>query len=118
VVLSVSLGEVRFLLAGDIESRGEEALHAPPALVLKVPHHGSRTSSTPGFVARVAPRVAILSVGYRSPFGHPHPEVVARYLRAGVRVYRTDRDGTVRVSTDGRSLWVRTAAGGSDERLR
>jgi competence protein ComEC len=118
VVLSVSLGVVRFLLAGDIESHGEEALQAPPALVLKVPHHGSRTSSTPAFVARVAPRVAVLSVGYRSPFGHPHPEVLARYVRAGVRVYRTDRDGTVRVSTDGRSLWVRTAAGGSDERLR
>ena len=117
VVLSVSLDRVRLLLAGDIEAGTEAALGAVPATVLKVPHHGSRTSSTPTFLAGVAPRVAVLSVGYRSPFGHPHREVVARYLRAGARLFRTDLDGTVSVSTDGRSVWVQTAAEGVERRL-
>jgi competence protein ComEC len=117
VVLSVRFGEIRFLLTGDIEASAEASLGAVPAAVLKVPHHGSRTSSTLPFVESVEPRLAIVSVGYRSPLGHPNREVLERYARAGARVFRTDRDGTVTVSTDGRSLWVRTAAGGVSERL-
>jgi competence protein ComEC len=58
-----------------------------------VPHHGSRTSTTPALLARVAPRVALVGVGRRNRFGHPAPEVVARLAGAGVRVFRTDRDG-------------------------
>jgi competence protein ComEC len=117
VVLAMRFGAIRFLLPGDVEARAEASLGPVPSAVLKVPHHGSRTSSTPSFVAGVGPRLAIVSVGYRSPLGHPNPEVLARYVRAGARVFRTDRDGSVTVSTDGRSLWVRTAAGGVSERL-
>jgi competence protein ComEC len=118
VVLSVRFGDVRFLLPGDIEAGAEASLGAVPAAVLKVPHHGSRTSSTPAFVEGVKPRVAIVSVGYRSPLGHPSQLVLGRYMQAGARLFRTDRDGTVTVSTDGRSLWVGTAAGGDPARLR
>jgi competence protein ComEC len=73
-----------------------------------VPHHGSRTSSTRTFLEAVRPGLALVSAGQRNHFGHPHPEVVARYTAAGARMLRTDRDGTITVSTDGRQVWVST----------
>jgi competence protein ComEC len=112
VVLEVTFGGVRLLLTGDVEAAGEAALMSGPVSVLKVPHHGSRTSSAPAFVAETRPRLALISAGHRSPFGHPHPEVVERYRQAGIRVLRTDQDGAVTVSTDGRWLRVRTERGG------
>jgi competence protein ComEC len=106
LVLALRAGGVRVLLTGDVESGGEAMLRPGRAGVLKVPHHGSRSSSTAAFLDEVAPRVAVVSVGRRSRFGHPHPEVVERYRRRGTRLFRTDRDGTVTVSTDGVALEV------------
>ncbi len=88
----------RALVTGDIEAPQEAALvqRLGPALrseVLVVPHHGSRTSSTPAFLAAVQPRVAVVQAAYRSRFGHPAPDVVARYEAAGVPVVRSDRCG-------------------------
>ncbi|MEO8303381.1 MAG: DNA internalization-related competence protein ComEC/Rec2 [Betaproteobacteria bacterium] len=88
------------LLTGDLEARGELELVAnDPALlksdVLVVPHHGSRTSSTAAFIAAVAPRIAVYTSGYRNRFGHPRPDVVARYEAAGIRGYRSDYDGAL-----------------------
>ena len=90
------------LLAGDIERAAEAALaaDAPQALrveVLLAPHHGSRTSSSPGFIAATAPRWVVFSVGYRNRFRHPSGAVLARYRAAGARLARTDRDGAVGV---------------------
>jgi competence protein ComEC len=116
LVLGVRFGGVTLLLAGDVEAQGERAL-AGPADVLKVAHHGSRTSSAEDFLARVAPRVAVVSAGRANRFGHPHPEVVARYERRGVPLFRTDRDGAVTLSTDGRRLWVTTFVEGRERRL-
>jgi competence protein ComEC len=118
VVLDVSFGEVHLLLAGDVVGDAADALRLSPALVLKVPHHGSRAGSSPVFVAHVAPRLAVVSVGARNPFGHPHPEVVERYGRAGALLLRTDRDGTVEIATDGRRVWVRAAGEGEERRIR
>jgi len=118
VVLDVGFGEVHLLLPGDVLGEAAEALRVGPAFVVKVPHHGSRASSTPAFVSRVSPRLAIVSVGSRNPFGHPHPDVVERYRRAGCLLLRTDRDGTVEVATDGRRVWVRTAGEGEERRIR
>ena len=78
------------LLTGDLEARGEQELvrRDPAALkadVLLVPHHGSRTSSTPAFIAAVAPDIAVYTPGYRNRFGHPRPDIVARYDGAGIR---------------------------------
>jgi competence protein ComEC len=118
IVLDVVFGEVRLLLTGDVVGEAEDALRVPRALVVKVPHHGSRSSSRPPLVARASPRLALISGGARNPFGHPHPDVVERYRRAGALVLRTDRDGTVDVATDGRAVWVRTAGEGEERRIR
>lgn len=118
VVLDVGYGDVHLLLTGDVTGDAERQLHADAADVLKVPHHGSRTSSAAGFLAAVAPRLAVLSAGAHNPFGHPHPDVVERYRRAGALLLRTDRDGTVEVATDGRRIWVRTRDECDERRIR
>jgi competence protein ComEC len=117
VVLAVQMGDVRFLLTGDVEAAAEARLAPTSAAVLKVPHHGSRSSSSGPFVAATSPRLAVVSVGSRNAFGHPHAEVLERYRRAGALVLRTDRDGAVTVSSDGRKVWVETA-GLPPQRLR
>ena len=110
IVLRVEYGLASFLLASDIEAAREQALVASgapiAATVLKVGHHGSRTSSTPAFLGAVGPAVAVISVGPRNPYGHPDPGVLERLTAAGARVYRTDRDGAVIFETDGRTLAV------------
>jgi competence protein ComEC len=71
---------------------------APAALradIVLVPHHGSRTSSTPAFVSAMAPRFAVVPAGYRNRFGHPKLDVLDRYVAAGATILRTDRDGAV-----------------------
>lgn len=108
VVLWLRYGVTAMLLAGDLEHNGEAALPPARAAVLKVPHHGSRSSSSPSFVAAVAPRVAVVSAGFHNRYGHPHAEVVQRYRTSGAELLRTDVDGTVTLSSDGRRIWVRT----------
>jgi competence protein ComEC len=107
-VLRIRHGEVSILLPGDAEAAEEEQLDPGAVTVMKVPHHGSRTSSTPGFLARTRPRVAVFCVGRENRFGFPHEEVEARYRLAGAQCYRTDRHGAVRVESDGRTVRVRT----------
>jgi competence protein ComEC len=94
------------LLPGDVEARSESLLldAGPDALradVLLVPHHGSRTSSTPAFIDAVAPALAIVPAGYRNRFGHPRADVIARYVSRGIGIARTDRDGAVTVALGG-----------------
>jgi competence protein ComEC len=114
LVLRLEDGAIRFLLPGDIEKKVEAELVAQEAPLaaefLKVPHHGSRTSSTSGFLAAVAPRAAVVSVGENNPFGHPNQQIVERYAEDGVHLLRTDRDGAVTASTDGRSLAIHSYA--------
>jgi len=95
----------------------ELALRGDPLDVdfLKVPHHGSRTSTTAGFVAGVTPQVAAISLSPTNPFGHPHPEVLARLPAAGARVWRTDRDGAVTFLSNGVTWHIRSYAGRSEE---
>jgi competence protein ComEC len=114
-VLRIAYGARALLLVGDAEKEEEAALLAsvPDRLradVLKVGHHGSRTSSTPDFLAAVAAREAIVSSGSRNRFGHPAPTTLAALELAGARVWRTDRDGAVVVTTDGHSLEVHALA--------
>ncbi len=110
VVLRLSEDQSHFLLTGDIEQRAEDRLisdREPLASeFLKVPHHGSKTSSTAPFLAAVNPRIAVVSVGASNPFGHPSRVVVERYQEDGIRLLRTDRDGAVTVLANGNSLSV------------
>ena len=110
VVLRLEDGKDSFLLTGDIERPVERGIlgdgDALAADFLKVPHHGAKTSSTQPFLDAVHPSIAAISVGEANPFGHPNPEVVQRILSEGTRLFRTDRDGAVTVSTDGQSLHV------------
>ncbi len=113
LVLRISIGNQAVLLTGDIEGEAEAALLRRPeairAQVLKVPHHGSRTSSAAAFIAAVRPEVALVSAGYRNRFHHPHPEVVERYQRSGARLLRTDLDGAISVelTSGGIRTWGR-----------
>ena len=114
LVLRVRYGSRAFLLTGDIERDAEFALLSAQddlrSDVVKVAHHGSRTSSTEPFVAAVRPAVAVISVGHTSPFGHPDKNVVARWRATGAQVLQTGQRGTVTVSTDGNDLRVETYA--------
>ncbi len=111
----VLLGEFeghRILLAGDIEEQIDPALvrrGLPQVEMLKVAHHGSRTSSTPAFLAAVRPRVAVVSAGKGNPYGHPAPETIDRLDGIAHETYRTDTDGSVEVAFDGPTLRVRTS---------
>jgi competence protein ComEC len=112
VVLRLRYGRRTFLLTGDAEARAERALVAAGddlrADALKVAHHGSRTSSTDGFVSAARPALAVVSVGRDSPHGHPHAEVLRRLREAGALVLTTGESGTVTISTDGTDLRVET----------
>jgi competence protein ComEC len=114
-VLRVSFGERAALLVGDAELEEEEALLAKSraalrADFLKVGHHGSRTSSSPAFLRAVGAKDVAISCGVRNRFGHPHP-VTLRHLAELSRVFRTDRDGSIRWETDGKTARVVTAGG-------
>lgn len=105
LVLRVELGGRRLLLTGDIERQAEERLVTVYAAdlrsdLLKVPHHGSRSSSSRSFLAHVRPRLAVASMGFENRFRFPHPEVVQRYAEHGSALWRTDRDGAVRAQID------------------
>ena len=108
LVLRITYGSRYFLLTGDIERQAEADILLNNAVlaadVVKVPHHGSRTSSTQSFVAATHPQYAVISVGRHSPFGHPHADVIERWHNAGVRVLTTGENGMISVSTDGSDL--------------
>jgi competence protein ComEC len=108
IVLEVRFGAFRALLTGDAGFPAESALAAAgdgPVALLKVGHHGSRGSTAEAFLAATAPQAAVISVG-RNGYGHPAPATLERLAAARVPVWRTDRDGTIRVMTDGRTFTV------------
>jgi ComEC/Rec2-related protein len=108
IVLRLRYGANVILMTGDIEHESEETLVQMGvnlrADVLKIPHHGSKTSSTEAFLDAVKPCLAIISVGERSRFGHPHAIVVERYQKRGINLLQTGRDGMVTVQSDGVTL--------------
>jgi len=108
LVTQLTFGSVSFLFTGDVEAAGEAALilsgRLQSSTVLKAAHHGSKTSTSPEFLALTDPQLVVISVGAGNPFGHPSPEMLARL--DGRRVLRTDQSGTVEIATDGTRLWA------------
>jgi competence protein ComEC len=102
--------DVAFLLPGDVQAEVEQELVRSgaylPSTVLKVPHHGSKSSSSQAFLDAVRPQVAVISVGQDNRFKHPSDEVLERL--EGTLLYRTDRNGRVTVTSDGHRLWIDT----------
>jgi competence protein ComEC len=116
LVLRVVHGRTAFLFPGDVEAEGEAlaARHGTLAAdVVKVPHHGSRTSSSRGLAAAVIPRWAVVSAGRRNRFAFPHAEAVERWRDVGAEVLRTD-EGPARFLSDGRSVWRADPAAAHD----
>ena len=103
IVVELRWRDVSIALTGDVgrEVEGEIAAGFAPAplRVIKVPHHGSLTSSSVPFLERLRPQIAVVSVGRSNTFGHPAPAVLRRYDEIGAEVYRTDRHGAITVST-------------------
>lgn len=112
VVFRLTYGARSFLLTGDIQKETEGRLSQQPENlicdVVKVAHHGSRTSSTENFIRATNAKFAVISVGRDSPYGHPHKEVVERWKNAGAEVLTTGERGTISFSTDGEDLQIET----------
>ena len=114
VVLRLRFGDRSILLTGDIEASAEKGILAAAgtlredlkADVVKVAHHGSKSSSTEGFIAATHPILAVISVGQTSVFGHPNPAVIDRWKSFSSQVLTTGHSGTITVITDGRDLEV------------
>jgi competence protein ComEC len=115
VVLEVSYGDVAMLLTGDISGDVEREiipLLSPSRLrILKVGHHGSRTSTSQALLDAWRPDIALISCGRGNPFGHPHPDVLERLRSVGTKVLRTDLHGQITIESDGKSIRHRTFAG-------
>jgi competence protein ComEC len=115
MVLRLRFGLVEILLTGDAGPEFESAFtrdpDSPPIRVLKVGHHGSKTSSSERFLDAYAPTAAVVSAGQGNLFGHPAPVVIGRLSQRDIDVFRTDRDGAIVIETDGRVARVQTATG-------
>jgi len=111
-VVQVCYGQHSFLFTGDLEKNGEQAIVASgnnlASTVLKVGHHGARTSSTVDFLQSVAPEYAVISVGKNNRFGHPHADTVSRLMNKTSKIYRTDEHGAIVFQTDGKKIAVET----------
>jgi competence protein ComEC len=112
LVLQLSYGAHRFLLTGDIERSVENELVASGALsridLLKVAHHGSRTSTTPALLEALRPAFAVVSAGRYNSYRHPHPDVMERLVSGNTRVLRTDQYGAITFESDGKRLYLDT----------
>jgi competence protein ComEC len=113
LALRLAYGSRSFLLTGDMERVVEASLLAAGAVghvdVLKVAHHGSRTSTTEAFLEAASPAIAVISAGFDNSFGHPHRDVLARLEARHTAILRTDLGGLATVRTDGRRLWFEIA---------
>ncbi|MFH1673935.1 MAG: DNA internalization-related competence protein ComEC/Rec2 [Pseudomonadota bacterium] len=112
LVVKAVFGETAFLFPGDIEAEAERELTAhaeteSKSNILLAPHHGSRTSSTPVFLDYVQPDIVIFSARSSSRFRHPHPEVLKRYKTRNCKMLRTDRDGAIMITTDGKEVRIK-----------
>ena len=118
IVLKISNGDYSLLFAADIEKGAQEALLKYDSIksnIIKVPHHGARSSFNEDFIKAVNPKVAVISVGFQNRYKHPAPEHVEAYEQNGARIYRTDRDGAILVNINDNKIKINAYA---DTRLK
>ncbi len=110
IVIKLTYGQTSFLLTGDAEAVENGAMLAHGldvrATVLKLGHHGSRSSTDEAWLKAVQPQLGIISAGLDNSYGHPHPEVIAALDKLGIQYLRTDEHGTITVTSDGTQLRV------------
>lgn len=118
VVVRIDFGSTSFLFTGDAETPSENAImkkgldvHAD---VLKMGHHGSRTSSGKAFLEQVSPALCVISCGAGNDYGHPHEETLEKLEKRGITPFRTDQDGTVVIGSDGDTLYCATEKSGQE----
>lgn len=113
IVGRLEYGDFTMLFTGDAEKETENSMlsrHSAAeikSLVLKSPHHGSKTSSTAAFLKATAPEAVVISCGAGNDYGHPHKEVLERYKKFNIKVWRTDQGGTIAVTSDGKTYSVK-----------
>lgn len=112
IVVRLTFGDISFVFSGDAENEAENEIllrdYDLSATVLKVGHHGSRTSTSDSYLSAVSPKVAVISCGKDNTYGHPHEETLKLLKDSGIDVYRTDTNGTIVIKTDGQSLDIDT----------
>ncbi len=112
IVIKLTYGQAGFMFTGDAEGEEEAAILAGGAdlrsTVLKVGHHGSRSSTGEAFLSAVDPQIGVISAGDGNRYGHPHQEILDRLNQHGVTIYRTDLSGTITLTTDGATISVET----------
>ena len=108
IVIRMTYGTQSFLFMGDAEKENEETRQWPQTTVLKVGHHGSNTSSSQKFLNEVKPEIAVISVGTGNMYGHPKQTTLNKLTKIGAKIYRTDENGTVTITTDGKTSTVTT----------
>jgi DNA internalization-related competence protein ComEC/Rec2 len=113
IVIKLTYGDVSFLFTGDAYGSAEQLMQDRygwrlRSTILKAGHHGSKHSSSEGFLRKVHPEVAIFSCGKNNNYGHPHSEVIERLKKVGAKMYRTDKQGTITITTDGKNYQVKT----------
>ena len=108
VVAVVREGRFSLLLSADAESPSLLPLNLPRVTAMKVPHHGSADPGLPQLLARLRPQVAAIEVGAHNRYGHPRPSTLAALQKVVPRVYRTDRDSTVKLTVEGSTLTIST----------
>lgn len=108
IVIHLAYGEKTFLFMGDAEKEIEDKISWPKVDVLKVAHHGSNTSSSDKFLNAVKPETAIISVGAHNTYSHPAKSTLDALTKVGAKIYRTDQDGTVLLTSDGKTYNIQT----------
>lgn len=112
IVMKITYGKISILFTGDLELEGEKEVVKKygselESQILKSPHHGSSTSSSPIFLKTVKPEVVIISCGKNNLYGHPHDEVIKRYKSFRIKIYRTDINGTIQLITNGKKYKIK-----------
>lgn len=112
VALKITYDKIGVLLTGDLNEQLESKILASGfdlrSQILKVPHQGSEDSLLKEFLERIKPEIAIILVGEKNKFGHPRVEIIEKLEKIGSKIYRTDKNGTIEVISDGKNYWTKT----------